>query len=54
MARDLTKLEYENYEILCQQLEDDRPHRVMCNLADQFIMLFRAYEKLKKQQGGGE
>ena len=25
MARDLTKLEYENYKILVMQLEDDRP-----------------------------
>lgn len=49
--RDLTKLEYQNYLILTQQLEDDRPHRVMCNLADKFIKLFRAYEKLKNENG---
>ena len=50
MARDLTKLEYQNYLILVQQLEDDRPMRVMCTWADRFIKLFRAYEKLKQER----
>lgn len=50
MARDLTDFEYRNYLILVHQLEDDRPHRIMCDLADKFIRLFRAYEKLKKER----
>ena len=54
MARDLTKLEIQNYRIYVQQLEDDRPHRAMCGLADRFIKLFRAYEKIKFDMEGGE
>ena len=54
MARDLTKLEMQNYRILVQQLEDDRPQRIMCSMADKFIKLFRAYEKLKSEREGGE
>ncbi len=50
MARDLTKLEREFYQVLCQQIEDERPHRVMCPLADRFIKLFRAYELKKKNE----
>lgn len=50
MARDLTKMEYENYGIICRQIEDDRPMRIMCPVAEHFIRVFRAYEKIKNEK----
>lgn len=50
MARDLTKVEYDNYSIICSQIEDDRPMRIMCPVAEHFIKVFRAYEKLRKEE----
>jgi hypothetical protein len=49
--RDLTKSEYEMEKVYIQQLEDERPFRIMCDLASRHIRLFYAYEKLKQQKG---
>lgn len=43
--RDLTKIERDFYSIFAAQIEDERPMRIMCPLADKFLKLFRAYEK---------
>ena len=55
MGRELTQSEFMNHRIRCMQLEQDRPARMMCNLANEYIRLFRAYEHVineRKEEDG--